>query len=298
MLGYVLSYKPEMKVKDAELYNGYYCGVCKSIGNRYSQLPRMVLSYDAAFLALLLDCVCDEKENTNFEHCIAHHIKKVVVVRNDSIDFAADVMLALAWYKLIDDANDEGKISAKVLQFVEKGNCKKVKGNIGELFNSIGEELESLSVIEKNECPSIDEAAETFSKVMEMIFEKGLKRIGNNDKNTKILFKRLGYHLGKWIYLIDAFDDIEDNIKSGAYNPLIYRFNYLSGEDISKFKDRIKKQVEFNLLMYLSEMGKTFDLIEVKKNKDIVENIIYIGLLNKTEEVLKTVKKEESDESV
>ena len=99
VLGYVVAYRPEMKVREAELYKAYYCGVCKSIGRRYGQIPRMVLSYDAAFLAVVLDCLDDEGENLSREGCIINPVKKKAIAYSDAIDFEADVMLILAWYK-------------------------------------------------------------------------------------------------------------------------------------------------------------------------------------------------------
>ena len=98
MLGYVRIDKGELKVREYEIYTGYYCGVCKSIGARYGQLPRMTLSYDAAFLAVLLASFDDAPDIPVPEHCIGHHIKKKTVIRNEAVDFAADVMLILAWY--------------------------------------------------------------------------------------------------------------------------------------------------------------------------------------------------------
>ena len=92
MLGYVKIDKGELKVREYEVYTGYYCGVCKSIGRRYGQLPRMVLSYDAAFLAILLASLSDESNTPVQEHCIAHPvIKKKTVIRNRAIDYAGDV---------------------------------------------------------------------------------------------------------------------------------------------------------------------------------------------------------------
>ena len=113
MLGYVQIFKPDLKVREYEIYMGYYCGMCKYIGKEYGQLPRMALSYDAAFLALLLACVDDEPDAPVQEHCVLHHIKNKTIIRNEAIEYAGDVMLVLAWYKMLDDVNDEGKVSAK-----------------------------------------------------------------------------------------------------------------------------------------------------------------------------------------
>ena len=231
MLGYVIADKPELKMREYEVYSGYYCGVCKSIGRRYGQLPRMVLSYDAAFLALLLAALDGEPEEPTREHCMVHPIKKKTIVSNDAIDYAADVMLILAWHKLIDDANDEGKVYAKAAVATLKGIYRKLESARPDLCRKVETHLSALTQLEKDKCENLDRVAEEFAKIMEAILEEG--PIPENFREAEAM-KRIGYHLGKWIYLMDAIDDIEDNIESGAYNPLIYRFAYQHGEENGK----------------------------------------------------------------
>ena len=289
MLGYVKVFKPELKVREYEVYCGYYCGVCKSIGARYGQLPRMALSYDAAFLALLLESIEDAHDAPTQEHCIAHpFIKKKTIIRNSAIDYAADVMLILAWHKLLDDAKDEGKLYAKSTMVFLKRIYRKLAKRHPELCKSIGEHLAELSTLEKDKCPSIDMAAEAFSKIMEVIFVEGIKAIDENaDEDICSLYGTIGYHMGKWIYLIDAVDDIEENIKSGAYNPLIYRFSFdPETESAKQFRDRIEEDLKFNLYHYLAMISNCLGALDIKKNKGIIENVIYFGLNRKTEEII------------
>lgn len=314
MLGYVVTFKPEMKVKEAEMYKAYYCGICKSIGRRYGQLPRFILSFDAAFLATVLDGFFPQVVEFDKERCIAHPHKKEVMARCDAIDFAADVMLILAWYKALDDIHDEGSKKAWAFSKAFHGKFKVLKEKHPELCDEIEKTLNELGGLEDDKCASIDRAAEAFAKVMEAITTAGITYIYNMkikkgelqdgdgwDKKVevaKLVLARVGYHLGKWIYLMDAVDDIEDNIDSGAYNPLLYRFKYEKGEDAQAFRDRIRCDVERNLLIYLSEMGKAFDLADLKKNRGIIENIVYVGLLKKTEEILEKGKEDLENESV
>ena len=289
MLGYVKCFKPELKVREYEVYCGYYCGVCKSIGARYGQLPRMALSYDAAFLALLLESIADTHDAPTQEHCIAHpFIKKKTIIRNSAIDYAADVMLILAWHKLLDDAKDEGKLYAKATMVFLKRIYRKLAKRHPELCKAIGVHLAELSTLERDKCASIDMAAEAFSKIMEVIFVEGIKAISNNaDENICSIYGTIGYHMGKWIYLIDAVDDIEENIKSGAYNPLLYRFNFdPKSESAQQFRNRIEEDLKFNLYHYLAMISNCLGALDIKKNKGIIENIIYFGLNRKTEEVI------------
>ncbi len=287
MLGYVTADKPELKMREYEVYSGYYCGVCKSIGRRYGQLPRMVLSYDAAFLALLLAGLSGVADEPSREHCLVHPVKKKTIVSNEAIDYAADVMLILAWYKLLDDANDEGKLYAKTAIAALKGIYRKLEAARPELCRKVAQHLDALTELEKSKCSSLDQAAEEFAKIMEAILEEG--PVPENFRESEAM-KRIGYHLGKWIYLMDAIDDIEENIESGAYNPLLYRFDYQPGEE--NFRGRIMDTCRFNLFHYLGEIANAVDLLPLKKNKGVIENIIYKGLLKKTEEITKEEEKE------
>ena len=305
MLGYVQIYKPDLKVREYEIYQAYYCGVCKYIGREYGQLPRMSLSYDAAFLAILLASVIDEPDEPTLEHCVVHHIKKKTIVRNRAIEYAGDVMLILAWYKLLDDVHDEGKRSAKATMLVLRKIHKKLMSKYPALCDGVEINLTKLSALEDAHCSSLDEAADCFSKIMEVIFSEGSKTLHglnfayeNVPERSSValheIFAKIGYHMGKWIYLIDAVDDIEENIDSGAYNPLLYRFNYAGGilagdtesvearESIKEFRERIRGDLEFNLYQYLAVLGESLSALDIKKNSGIINNVIYFGLNKKT----------------
>ena len=107
--------------------------------------------------------------------------------------------------------------------------------------------------------------------------------------------------MGKWIYLMDAADDIEENIESGAYNPLLYRFEYRSGEDKEtpqQFRERIRGDLEFNLYQYLAVLSQQTGSLDIRKNQGIIDNVIYLGMNRKTEEILNKTDKGESNESI
>ena len=301
MLGYVQIFKPELKVREYEVYMGYYCGVCKYIGAEYGQLPRMVLSYDAAFLALLLACVDETPDAPVQEHCIAHHIKDKTIIRNRAVEYAGDVMLILAWYKMLDDAQDEGKIYAKASARLLKRLHRKLVNKYPALCDGIEINLAKLNGLEKAKCASLDEAAESFSKIMDVIFREGARALYPDSQELHETFGRIGYHMGKWIYLMDASDDIEENIESGAYNPLLYRFENRggeAGETPQQFRERIRGDLEFNLYQYLAVISQQTGSLDIRKNQGIIDNVIYLGMNRKTEEILNKTDKGESNESI
>ena len=285
MLGYVICERPELKMKDWELYNGYYCGVCKSISDRYGQLPRIGLSYDAAFLALLLAGLDDAKDDIRREHCIAHHIQKKTVIQNSYTDYAADIMLMLAWFKAKDDVNDDGSAKAKAASVMFRSSFNKARSKHPAVADEMKELLDKLSALENDKCESLDQVSDCFGRILEILLAGGGEE--RSETETRIL-RRFGYHLGKWIYLVDAYDDIADDIASGSYNPLLYRYGWYDSknETAKEFTDRIEEECEQNMLILCSEMAKMLDLLDIKKNNGIIENIVYMGLLRSTDNVL------------
>ena len=244
------------------------------------------------------------------------------MIRNRAIDYAGDVMLILAWYKLADDATDEGKAYAKPVMLMMKRIFRRLNSLYPELCSSIENHLSALSALEREKCASIDMAAEAFSKIMEDIFTEGLQAVygseppqheppgdrgdpgisGMQDEpcgfaspgnDTRELLARAGYHLGKWIYMIDAVDDIEENIESGAYNPLLFRFKFdAANETADEFRARIEPDLRFNLYHYLAMLSRCTDSLDIRKNAGIIENVIYFGLNRKTEEIIMRTDKD------
>jgi hypothetical protein len=288
MFGYIMPDKPELRIKEYEIFNAFYCGICKSIGKRYGFLPRFTLNYDSTFLAALLWSLTDETLKINRERCIAHPIKKRnIVTKNNVIDYSADINILLFYLKLEDNKRDNNSIVAKSGSMVFKPLYKKIKRKYKEKCDTIEKRLEELFELEKNKCTSMDMAAEPFARIMEeiIIYEPLCK-----NKNTEKILRWLGYNLGKWIYLVDAFDDMEDDIKNDNYNPLLCKLTSdkinIKEEKVSKLKDEMKDKVEFSLAYSLDQVAKAYELLNVKHVKGLIENIIYLGLYKKTEKIL------------
>jgi hypothetical protein len=301
LFGYVLPERQELKVKEFELFKAYYCGVCKSIAKKYGQIPRLTLNYDTTFLALILESIAGETVSIKSERCIAHPVKKRNVIRNSEIvDYASDMNVLLAYYKLLDNWQDEKSILSGTGMLALKKSYKKIKRKYNEKCDIIRKRLGELTILEKEKCSSIDRAAEPFAKLMEEVLS--YDPLKQNDNNMKIL-KWIGYNLGKWIYISDAYDDISKDIKEKSYNPFLCQYNY-TGENVDDFKLSIKDKVEFNLTHSLSQIAKAYELLSPGSKtesicsnscndsfctpdvKGIVENIIYLGLLRKTEQIL------------
>lgn len=283
MFGYVLPEKPELKIREYELFKGYYCGVCKSIGCRYGQLPRFTLTYDSAFLALLLSSVSGEEVKNKWERCIVHPVSKRNVIKESKlIDYASDMNIILTYFKLTDNWKDERSVLSAVGMLSFTKVFQSLRGKYQKKCGIIEQRLKELHQLEKENCGSMDRASEPFARLMEEIIDCPLA--GQDSKTGKVL-KWIGYNIGKWLYIIDAFDDIEKDIKKKNYNPLLVQFGF-KDQDIKAFKESIRQRVEFNLIYTLSEITKGYELMNLSKNKGLIENIIYMGMLRKTEQVL------------
>jgi hypothetical protein len=295
MFGYIVPEKPEMRIKDYELFRAYYCGVCKSIGKRHGQLKRLTLNYDSAFLAILLSAVAGEPVKVEKLRCIAHPVEKRHIIRdNRMIEYASDINILLAYYNFEDKRRDDGALISATAMKVMGRAFKKLRRKYADKCSVIEEKLEELLKLETTECASMDMAAEPFAKLMEEVVS--CEEFRGNEKMEKIL-KWIGYNLGKWIYLLDAYDDLERDIRAGNYNPLIYQFKY-DKNDINEFKKGIQDKVEFNLTYSLSEIARAFELLDIKANKAILENIIYMGMLRKTEKILGTGSCNQGEQSI
>lgn len=292
MFGYIMPEKPELKIKEFDIYRAYYCGVCKSIGKKHGHLKRMTLTYDAAFLALLLCSILNIETKLVKERCMVHPVKKHFITYNEIIDYASDINIILAYNNIIDKWKDDKSKAALLGIAALRKVYKKLKILHPEKCAIINQRLEELSALEKNRCDSIDAAAEPFAKLMEEVLD-----YDKLDDKTRQVLRWMGYNLGKWIYLIDAFDDLEEDVKSSNYNPLLTHFKY-SGGNIVDFKNEIKEQVEFTLLYCLGEASKAFELLSAKENRGILENILYMGMLSKTDKILCRRSCDKSEKSI
>ena len=298
MTGYVIINKNILSGDEFDVYSGYYCGICKSIGRRFGQIPRLALSYDSVFLAMLLSSLTGEDVNIEYEHCALHHIKKKPVIKNDdAVDYAADMLLILAYYNFLDDKNDEHRIRGSLGVGILKSAYGKLEKKYPGICQEVEDNISKLARLEKENSGSLDLTCEAFGNVMRPIFsgfqnrsfetesniestdiskknsvEPRLEKRINDSMETRILGE-LGFNIGKWIYLMDALDDLEKDRKSGSYNPLIYRERGTCG-------------VDDLLYNYLGQISNAIDLLEIRKNKGIIENVIWNGLRARTESLL------------
>ncbi len=293
--------KQELKFREYEYFKMYYCGVCKSIGRRYGNLKRFGLVNEMGMLALMLDCISNKAENAeyNVRGCMVHPWKKSPAIINSVYaDYAADVNVVFAYFKLLDSWQDDRNIFAAMGAKIAFGRAAcKARKFIPAVYDSIKDNLKVLSVLEKKKSDSIDETAHCFSQLMADIFTEapGIKEALKSPSQViteekLVCLRNLGYYIGKWVYLIDALYDLEDDLKKGSYNPVLLRYNYSEEESVGQFKERIKDSLEFVFHDALGQCCNAWqilceDLPDTGRNKDAIgfmENVLYLGMRGKT----------------
>lgn len=281
MFGYVTPCKMELKIKDFEKFKAYYCGLCRTIKKNFGNLPRLALNYDMTFLAVLLDSFNDDKPNIKKEFCSFHPMqKRLVLTENFPLEYAAFCNVLLTYYKLLDNINDENsklsKLYSSILNIYLRKSPEKFKKN----SEYIGNSLKELSKVENNSVgKSLDEVSHHFADLTGFI----LSSYGIEEYECETIYW-LGYNLGKWIYIIDAFDDLEKDMKTNKFNALnsLYNFNKMPYEE---FRNSITDRIDFTLTSCAQNCLVYLNKLPLKKNYELLHNILQFGLMEKMDKV-------------
>ena len=277
MFGYVRVDKPELKVKEYEMYKAVYCSLCKSLGKHYGILSRFTLSYDFTFLALLNMSLKDGCNIIEQKRCAFNPLKKCNYCKaDDDLEMPSAAAMIMTYYKLLDNIADEKgikKIGYLCLKPILKSANKKAVLKYPQIEKIVSDYIKEQATLEKDDCKEFDRIAHPTAKALAEIL-----MLCSEDNSQKRVLERIGYCLGRYIYLMDAFCDLESDIKTGSYNVLK-----------NKQKDEIKDFVASQIYFSINEASKAFELLDIKKYKSILGNIIYLGLEQ-------TFKKEQNNE--
>lgn len=276
MFGYVVVNKPEMKIKEFEKYRSYYCGLCKTLQCKYGIKGQFSLSYDMTFLAILLSGLYEPVSKEESLRCIAHPFTRQNVKKNEMLEYTADMTLLLTWYKCRDDFWDEKKAGKALYGKLLEGQVKKLALQYERQEYAIRENLEELIALEKAGSSNIDELSGCFGRLLAEIF------VPYTDEWEKSL-RKTGFFIGKFIYLLDAYDDLEQDKKKKCFNPLMDK------EKDEMFDDWVKQL----LTMAAVEFSREFEKLPILEDVEILRNIIYSGIWTKYQEVRKKRMQEE-----
>lgn len=281
----------ELKMKDYEKFKAYYCGLCRSIKNNAGNIPRVLLNYDMTFLAILLDSFDESKSVYARCRCIVHPFhKRVFLLDNDALKYAAYFNIILSYHKLADNYNDERSAKSKILLKVLAPYMRRFPESTLAMENEIKKRLNELSAIEasQNEM-NIDEISHPFADLTGYVLSS------YNEREKEALYW-LGYNLGKWIYIIDAFDDLEKDMKNGRFNAIEAAFGR-KNQEYGELKEEISGRVDFVLTASARQCVVCLDELHLNKNSELLHNILQYGLMEKMDKVFKRSCKE-NEESI
>lgn len=280
MFGYVVINQAEMKFKEYDVYHSYYCGLCKKLKEKYGVKGQVTLTYDMTFLILMLSGLYEPDTEVSQSKCIAHPFHNHTTRINCYTDYAADMNILLSYEKCRDDWADERKLKKKALAgLLEKANGQ-VAAKYPEKACKIQNCLKAIYEAEKKNEVDIDVMAGYYGEVMAEIF------VWRQDVWEDNL-RKMGFFLGKFIYLMDAFEDVEEDIKKNNYNP--FKEMYTAAPDT--FNEKCKEI----LIMMMAECSREFEKLPILENVEIIRNILYSGVWFRYQQVV--TKRKEQQES-
>lgn len=278
MFGYVTICEPELKVKDLKKYKAYYCGLCRTLKEEYGFMGQMTLTYDMTFAVILLSSLYESIVEVEMHRCKVHPVKKQPMLRNEITSYAAAMNVLLAYYHMEDDWQDDRKVSSLLTKNMIQGKAKKIIEQYPKQSRVIRESLQKLSACEKEESQDIDRAAGCFGELMAEIF------VYKEDIWAKTL-RKMGFYMGKFIYIMDAYEDLSEDIKKNRYNPL---------KTLAQRAD-YELQMQQILRMMIAESTARFEQLPCLVDVDILRNILYDGVWNHYNQI--QMKKSEEQKS-
>lgn len=260
MFGFVTANIKELSKEELNRYNQVYCGICRRIRLQSSSLSRFGLSYDMAFLALLLLSLYEPEETSGKPACGLHPLRPRLWADDDIIAYCADMNIALCYYKALDDCNDEGKASARMAMKVFAPHMSRITARYQRQCDVIAQQLQQLTALEQSGCTNPDTVAACFGALMAELF------VYQQDHWEPTL-REMGMALGRFIYLADAAIDYRKDAKKKNYNPFLAMG---TGENLAQWEQYL-----------VLEMGRCTDYYQrlpLIRDKGILDNILYSGI--------------------
>ena len=295
MFGYVNINPKELKGKEVDRYQAFYCGFCRKLKSHYGVLGQMTLSYDMTFLILLLTALYEPDTKCVKSRCVLHPFKARETFDNEYVSYACDMNIMLSYYKCLDDWEDEKKVTRYLLSVLLKGKNEKVSRQYEQKAKIIYDNLKAIQECEKEQKKEgskelseeylLDTAAGYFGNIMEELF------LYRKDE-WEVELRQMGFYLGKFLYLMDAYEDMEKDLKTGNYNPVLTLYQkaypcYNKINYVPEFEERMKAI----LSMMMAECAKAFERLPILEDVQILRNIIYSGVWSRYEGILEKRKK-------
>ena len=279
MFGYININGAELSEECKKAYQSYYCGLCQRLKSNCGTKGQMLLSYDLTFAIVLLTGLYElENDSTEFT-CPLHPLNKRTALINEATDYAADMNLVLAYHNMLDDWKDDRSYTKKALVKMLDKDYNRVLDKYPRQVKALEDYMQRMAEIERNRESNLDLVAGITGDMLGEVF------CWKEDEWVNDM-KTLGFYMGKFIYLMDAYEDLEKDRKKNSYNPLIY------------MKDGNEQDFEtwcrLLLTSMMAECAKSFERLPILMHADILRNILYSGVWTKYEYLqLKKKKLEE-----
>ena len=269
MFGYVRPSLGRLSQEDTARFSAMYCGLCRALGRRCGKAASLILNYDFTFLAVLL--AEGEAEDPLHGRCVVHPLQgRDYFPGNDALDLAADCSVILAWWQLKDAIADSGGLAAKYRSaaLLLKPAYERARRSRPDFDRSTRRQLEELSRLEAERCPSMDQAADTFA----LLLQSAAGEVEDSVKRR--VLEQMLYHLGRWIYLVDAADDLAEDFSSGSYNPLIYRYGLTEGKLSKEARESLVLSLDHSIRL----IGAACELWDFGVWTPVIQATVYEGL--------------------
>ena len=268
MFGYVNANKSTMTKEEIDTYKSYYCGLCQQLKKDAGIKGQLLLNYDCTFLALLLSGLYELDPNEYQFTCGLHPTKKKTVCQNEALEYASAMDVILSYHNLMDDYNDNKTSKKKALAKTIAPFYEEMAKRYPRQAKAVEELMRLTAEAEARKETNIDILSGYTGEMLAELFD-WKEDIWSNE------LRNMGYHLGKFIYMMDDYDDLEDDIKKGNFNPLI--------EVMEKCPDGYETYCESALSTMMAECAKSFERLPILMNANIMRNILYSGVWTKYE---------------
>lgn len=266
--------KPELKVKEFYRYKAYYCGLCRKLKEEYGFRGRMTLTYDMTFLIIFLSSLY-EADNREFQsHCPLHPVKKIPMLQNDISEYGAKMNILLTYFKFEDDWKDDRSLPGIAGIHLFRKKAAQICKEYPRQASVIKKQLRQLAVYEEQKLMDIDIVSGAFGALMEDLF------VIREDYWEETL-RKFGFYLGKFIYIMDAYDDLSKDRETGAYNPLSVTRKKCRSEE------EYEQEVRRMLIMMMGEATGAFEKLPCLQDAELLRNILYSGVWAKYNKIQK-----------
>ena len=269
MFGYINVNREELSEEGLKIYQSYYCGLCQELKRRFGRKGQMLLNYDITFLILLLTGLYEVEEREKDFICPLHPMKKRLQRRNEITRYAADMNVLLSAKNFQDDWIDDHSYTKKALYRLFQKDYERIRRNYPRQEKAIVDSIERLSMAEKRKEQNVDAVAGLTGEMLGEIF--GWKE----DDVWAEELRCMGFYMGKYIYLMDAYEDAAKDAKNHKYN-VLNCMSYDEEEDFETFSKLI-------LTSMMAECAKSFERLPILLHADICRNVLYSGVWTKYE---------------